>query len=235
MKTPHTALLAVLLATPLSATPLSGQPMRTGLATTTDVSIEPAGDSMEHRLQHGPGRIEGEAVRLEVLLPLAYEVPKERLVIEDELPKGDFDIVVQAAEGDERYALRQALEAEFGWEAVRTSQPREVYVLRALPNRRRPVTTGRPSQGSRSNLSVYRGELTVGALSSRDLASHLSTLIGRPVVDETGLDERYTVDLDWEPGDSQALIAEVRERLGLELVPAQRTVEGVVIRSGPPS
>ena len=78
--------------------------------------------------------------------------------------------------------------------------------------------------------SVCEGKLTAEALTSGDLASHLSTLLGRPILDETGLDTRYTVDLDWEPRSSRVLIAEVRQRLGLELVPAERTVEVVVIR-----
>lgn len=220
------ALLAVLLTAALAV-----QLLRSGPATTTDVSIQPAEETTEHWLRQGPGRIEGHAVRVEVLLPLAYEVPKGQLVIEHELPTGDYDITLQTARGNESYALREALESEFGWGAIRISQPRDVYVLRTLPNRPRPEAMTRPPRDSHSKLSVCRGELTGEALSSQDLASHFSTLIGRPVLDETGIEELYTVDLDWEPRNTQALLTEVKERLGLDLAPERRTVDVVVIRS----
>lgn len=216
------ALLAVLLAAALAVHLLRSGP---------DVSIQPAEETTEHWLRQGPGRIEGHAVRVEVLLPLAYEVPKGQLVIEHELPTGDYDIKVQTTPGNESYALREALESEFGWGAIRISQPRDVYVLRTLPNRPRPEAMTRPPRDSHSKLSVCRGELTGGALSSQDLASHFSTLIGRPVLDETGIEELYTVDLDWEPRNTQALLTEVKERLGLDLAPERRTVDVVVIRS----
>lgn len=223
---------SLVLLTALLAPPLLGQPMRGGLASTTKVSIEPAKDSSEHLLTHGPpGQIRGKAVRVDALLPLAYELPKGRIVVDGELPKGDYDVEVDTVEGNEPYALRHALEMEFGWEV--TLEPRAAYALRAMPDRQRPVTTDPPSQRSGSSLSVCRGELVAGALSTQELAAHLSTLLDRPVRDETGLNESYTLDLDWKPRDSEALVAEVKRQVGLELVPADRPMEVVVIHTDP--
>jgi uncharacterized protein (TIGR03435 family) len=54
-----------------------------------------------------------------------------------------------------------------------------------------------------------------------------------PVIDETGLTNRYSFDVKWDQKDRApnpaGMTAEVRE-LGLDLVPAKRSLKMVVVR-----
>jgi len=64
----------------------------------------------------------------------------------------------------------------------------------------------------------------------------LSNLAGRIVADKTGLAGNYDIDLKWTPDDQQSeldagptLFTALEEQLGLKLVPAEGTVETLVV------
>ena len=72
------------------------------------------------------------------------------------------------------------------------------------------------------------------------IADSLALPAGRPVLDKTGLSERYTYALRYTPFSSHAagtapefappdFFTAVREQMGLELVPAKASIEVVVI------
>ena len=53
---------------------------------------------------------------------------------------------------------------------------------------------------------------------------------GRPVIDETGLKERYDWDVEWKAGATHGeIIRAIDESLGLRLKPARRSVEMLVV------
>ena len=53
------------------------------------------------------------------------------------------------------------------------------------------------------------------------------------MLDETGLEGRYKIELTWDPQRPEDLPAAVRDQLGLELAPARREVEVLVVRPKP--
>lgn len=220
------AVLLVVLGTAL----FFGQPFLPELAASTDVSIQPVDEPAQPVLRRESGWLEGESLSLQILLTLAYEVPIEQLVIKVELPEGLYDVVVRTRDGDASRALGQALEAKFGWEAVRETSEEDVYVLKALPDRERPIAPDKLFGTSKSEFYCSQGELTGSDLTTGKMATYLSTLVRSPVVDETGLDDRLTVDLHWEPYNLEALISTLKDEAGLELAPAVRAVEMVTIR-----
>jgi uncharacterized protein (TIGR03435 family) len=59
------------------------------------------------------------------------------------------------------------------------------------------------------------------------LAEALSDRLRRPVVDETGLSGSFDIALDWKDGSD--LPKSVKDQLGLELVPAKRAVQVLVV------
>ena len=66
------------------------------------------------------------------------------------------------------------------------------------------------------------------------LVSLLENALKTPVVDETGLTNRYDVSLEWKQAswdkpDLEAVKKAVRKQLGLELVPGERPIEVLVI------
>jgi uncharacterized protein (TIGR03435 family) len=107
------------------------------------------------------------------------------------------------------------------------------------------IADGRPktATGSRSPVSpsgerpicktiATRKWLTGGARTMPDLAASLQSMLGRPVVDSTGLTASYDIDLQWAAMDLHAeeaatatsnegpsLFTALEEQLGLKLVP----------------
>jgi uncharacterized protein (TIGR03435 family) len=83
-----------------------------------------------------------------------------------------------------------------------------------------------------------RGELEMHGRSIAEFAHFLSqmNLVGRTVVDKTGVAGNYDIDLKWTPDDQQGtpdagptLITALEEQLGLKLVPAKGPVDALVI------
>ena len=82
-----------------------------------------------------------------------------------------------------------------------------------------------------------RGRLDAQGMIVAGIAQELASDAGRVIVDKTGLDGRFDIDLKWTPDDSAgqaadgppSLFTTLREQVGLELVPAKGPVEVLVI------
>lgn len=77
------------------------------------------------------------------------------------------------------------------------------------------------------------------SLSMADLARALERRLSIPVVDETGLTNRYDVKLNWphypiEVADRE-LVKSVQQQLGLDLEPTKRPVEMWVVECKTPA
>jgi uncharacterized protein (TIGR03435 family) len=72
-----------------------------------------------------------------------------------------------------------------------------------------------------------------GELGMADLAAMLSQPLGRPVIDETGMDGTYDVTVNTGESSDDFFRA-LRDQTGLVLTPAQRDVEILVVRSVSP-
>ena len=171
------------------------------------------------------------------ILSLCYDMNRIRIVTNCVLPDGRFDVAVKtpAKENDGVNSwLRLAVETTFGLAARKEVREMDVYVLTAKnPNAENlapTVSTG----GSSSSYGPGHIQAINGSMGS--LARGLETLLKRPVLDETGLTNRYDFELKWEvkepePPDPEPLITALRQQLGLELTPAKRTVEVLVVDS----
>jgi uncharacterized protein (TIGR03435 family) len=73
----------------------------------------------------------------------------------------------------------------------------------------------------------------------QNLVMALSPHVGRLVIDETGLNGRFDVDLSWEPenaggsgaqpGAAASIFTALQEQLGLKLEPRKDTIDVLVI------
>ena len=73
-------------------------------------------------------------------------------------------------------------------------------------------------------------------LGIESFAASLEDILGKPVVDETQLTNRYDFQLLWDETGAEAaqpgrIAAAVREQLGLELTPANRPIEMLVVEA----
>lgn len=196
-----------------------------------EVTLRPTTrDDMGGRM--GAGFYEAHGLRPELLIPFAWDVRGARYSVEAELPDQRYDFVVRTGGTDQeraRAAARLALQSAFGIEAGTEVREREVWLLTRLPEAdsklKRPVVE--------SGTSYREGHLTALSVTMAHLAQQLEGLLRKPVLDETGLEGKWEVELEWEPRDEASLRQAVRETLGLELKPAVRELEVTVVRSSP--
>ena len=67
------------------------------------------------------------------------------------------------------------------------------------------------------------------------LASSLEEILGKPVVDETGLTEIHDIELRASIQNREAFIRALRDEAGLIVTPAQRDIQVLVVRPTSPS
>jgi uncharacterized protein (TIGR03435 family) len=107
------------------------------------------------------------------------------------------------------------------------------------------VKTGslRATSNPRRGINARQGEMVGEAAPMAILASRLSNQLGRPVVNNTGLEENYDFDLQWAPDlgpavqDAQtaadsagpSIFTALQEQLGLRLEAIKGPVEVIVI------
>lgn len=76
------------------------------------------------------------------------------------------------------------------------------------------------------------GKVTAGALNIANLVSTLSNASGRQVLNRTGLNDFYDIDLEWAPtpdADGVSIFTAVQEQLGLRLDSATSPLDVVVV------
>ena len=85
-------------------------------------------------------------------------------------------------------------------------------------------------------VGIYTGRLELHQLSMPSLASTLSSIADRPVVDRTSLTGIYDVNLKWTPDntaptgdDGPSLHTALTEQLGLKLEATKASVEVLII------
>jgi uncharacterized protein (TIGR03435 family) len=193
------------------------------------------------------------------LILLAYQIPDYRLSGAPGWAKSErYDVTwtpaepeiagtgtVNAAELARRNRQWQRLQAilrdRFGLVLRMETRELPVYALVQLEGGiKLSRTDGQPS----SFLGHGPGRLTATAQRIGRLATFLSSELGRPVIDETGLDGQYDFKLEWDPTDSAptsssdgvsnpltgvSLVSALKEQLGLRLVSKKGPVQVYVL------
>jgi uncharacterized protein (TIGR03435 family) len=116
------------------------------------------------------------------------------------------------------------------------------------PDGARGPDSGRGIEGGRGPMraqmmSMRRGEIAAQEVPITLLVNQLSSILGRNVIDKTGLTGRYDIKLTFTPEDSQSalrngepapetgpsIFTAVQEQLGLKLEPSKGPVDLIVV------
>ena len=163
------------------------------------------------------------------LVAWAHGFPTTRVEWKGEVPGGRYDLVA-ALPGDElgfQSMVRENLAAEFGISTRLETRSVPVAVLK-LGRRAEHRLVSSGSTGSTSSiLGAYRTEITNGSMEV--LAAALESRLDRPVIDDTGLEGSFDIELPWDYTFPRAIIGELRSRCGLVLASARRDVELLII------
>lgn len=175
----------------------------------------------------------GSAASMATLLSAAYEISDVRIVNAEALPKGNYDFIV-SLRSHQLEGLQGAIKKKFGLVAKRETRETNVLIFKVA----KPDAPGlKPSfaQNSGSSSRSNTGELDYKNTPVSNLASSLEYYFHTPVIDETDLKGRYDLHLTWsEPGGYQnpnpeGLKQAILDNLGLELTPATRPIEMLVV------
>jgi thiol-disulfide isomerase/thioredoxin len=156
-----------------------------------------------------PSYVEGQGIQLKTILAYAYETYETRLEGTSELLNTRYDFLASLPTGmtGEPQILRDALERSFKLKIRRDAKEVDALVLKAANPKLKDLKS-------------------IGPTVDR-LAGSLERRLKRYVVNETGLRGYYFIE---QPSDDKDLEPYVRS-LGLELAPAKRTIETLVVES----
>ena len=196
-----------------------------------------------------PGRYQGTNVTLMRLINLAYRPVQEFEGGPDWINTEHFDVDA-TAEGTPTQAqmlamLRAMLAERFALQVRQETRERPVYAL-ALARRdgkagallKRADDAPCPGGPGTCGVSLGDGTLNSRSITMARLAGELS-FVGRKVIDRTGLDGAFDVNLRWTPdapgaapgtdGNLPSIFTALQEQLGLKLEPTTGPVDVVVI------
>jgi len=201
--------------------------------------IEFAFDIREFQLSGGPGWIGTE--RYDIIAKTergesAAEMPDPRSMTDEQR---------KVLGGQLRERVRSLLADRFGLVVHHETKNQPVYVLTIAKNgpRMKLVTTPGDRQGTSGN---GRGRVQGFAATMTMITMNLSDILSRPVLDKTGLTEKYDFVLEWTPDAALArpdgpdaappadssgptIFTAVQEQLGLKLESTKGPVDTIVI------
>jgi uncharacterized protein (TIGR03435 family) len=191
------------------------------------------------------GTLHGERVTLKMLLAAAYGMTEPRVIGPGWLNSNRFDIVAKSPAGVRDSALKPMLQTllkeRFKLAAHLAVQEMPVYFLEVAKSGVKMPLYPAHDRGPDRPGDQYRGGVMMrGTGTVAQIAQRMSSIVDRPVLDRTGLTDRYNYFLVFaplsppsgvhEPESAQPdIFAAVQEQLGLKLQAGRNDVEVVVV------
>jgi uncharacterized protein (TIGR03435 family) len=202
-----------------------------GIQPLFDIIIKPVSIELSGSMRSPKGDyITADGVLLESLLQIAHST--DHFHIDWRLPDSTqtYRFAARVPKGRESQLLpllQNALAATFNLKATWQPQEKDVYVLRVSDNELVKRAAAAPNQESFSRSMRGTGKAQRKPLA--DLTSFLTNALRLLVVDETGLSGDYNWELPYQPGQPEVTLQALKDRLGLELVKARRSVKMLVV------
>jgi thiol-disulfide isomerase/thioredoxin len=153
------------------------------------------------------------------LLTDAYSPVTNRLVLMCELPDGRYDLHTEFTGVPDAVAssvIREAILSGLHLQVQPTTVTKTAYILRATDASKKLLNPS--ASAGRQIRGYFNGSLRMMNGTMDDLAYELATGLENPVVNETGLDGHFDVQLKFTERDAGSVNAALRNVLGLELV-----------------
>jgi uncharacterized protein (TIGR03435 family) len=198
------------------------------------------------QLTEKTGTLTATNVRMADLISVAYRTPESsrtvipllssvRVVSATPLPAGRYDlrISIPGGKADRLLAtLRKLLEEQFGISASHEMRESDVLVLTDWPGRPRAAAPEAPTGPETKSRRI-----TLSGSGAALLAEQLEERMDQPIVNEAKRPGPYELTFvqtpvkgQWRLPDMMDVRPALRDQVGLDLVPARRTIEFVVVR-----
>lgn len=203
---------------------------------TLEVLIRPSTPSFSALMERSSNHLAAHAMNLKSAFANAHDFPHTRIVMPEWLAGTVYDILVNLPKDQTRQLptiFQQALETAFGLRVRRETRESDVFVLVAPQGKSAALHEPARTGGMMSRIEKGLASASATAMPLGSLASMLEEVIGRPVVDETGIAGVYDYELGWDPQKPESVLSAVREQLGLELREAKRPIEFLIVEPKP--
>jgi uncharacterized protein (TIGR03435 family) len=175
----------------------------------------------------GPTIVRADGLTLRQALATAYDVPAVRVIGPPWISQVRYSIDASVApeRADSfRALLRQELERRAGVKTHTTVRPFDVFVLSAS-------ATPRLERGIGDGVKVWMHEADVQMqdVSMKDLASALQSILGTPVIDETGIEGSYNMDFAWTRDRVESVTSTLDRKFGLRLARDKRDLSVLIV------
>jgi uncharacterized protein (TIGR03435 family) len=192
----------------------------------------------------GP-RVSFTGYTLSGLIMYAYDVRNYQISGGPGWMASDTFTIMAKTEGDAaretaeiRTMLQSLLAERFGVKLHRETKEAKVYVLSSAKTG--PTLT--PSTARRTTMQMGPGHLMMGKATTSQMASLLSSVLSRPVLDQTGITGEFDFTLDspdinmgrmvpLEDVPGPSIFTAIQEQLGLKLEPSKGRIEILAIDS----
>lgn len=178
-------------------------------------------------------RLMGIGMSLESILQITHHAAGDRHVVPAGMPAGTYDFIANFPAGS-RPALARLIEHKLGWMAERETRPVQGALAIRLNH---PGTPGLKPAALGTGIEAANGKRLLRSRSAAQFADFLTSALGVPVVDKTGLSGPYDFEFTLlaQPGDNHDTRIEWARKvlladLGLELVPHTGQEEVLVFR-----
>jgi uncharacterized protein (TIGR03435 family) len=187
-----------------------------------------------------------------------YDVGRVRIELPKTVDDGeryDFSMVLPKAESSDQVnqRLEQGILDHFNLTASRDTRMADVYVVTPVDDKptmlkpqadedggissinisfERPATPGDGGEAAASPKSISMSAITgLSAEGTMDeICKELENFLDRPVVNETNLKGRFTLNLKASESGKNDFLARLRDQFGLDVEPAQRNIEILAFR-----
>lgn len=163
----------------------------------------------------------------------AYNWPQARTIFANPEPTDRHDFITTLSYGG-REALQQELKNKLGLVGRHETRDMDVLLLK-VRNANAPGPHPPAQEGySYLNHNGDQVEIKWANESLSKMGEFLESASKMPIIDQTGMTKRYSIDIKWEEPDAQdsehkALQQVLLDQLGLELVPGNIPIEMLIV------
>jgi uncharacterized protein (TIGR03435 family) len=184
---------------------LSGLLVSIGCAQTFEVASvkisPPAGEGLSAEMSEGPGRVDFNCVTLLMLMTRAYGVKDFQVTGPDWITLDRYNVTATTSPHANREQIGQMLQAlladRFQMRMHHENKELPVSALVVAKNGPKMAKSVRPPE--EAGMRINMGAMEARAVTMPNLAGGLARLLGRPVLDMTGLEGSYDFDLKFKP------------------------------------
>ena len=172
----------------------------------------------------------GIGVPVRNIVQAAYGGRAGRMILSTDLSPGRYDYIANLAQNSDE-ALQREIKKKFG--VVGKWETRETDVL-LLKVKRANAQGLKPASAHIALANSYAGHYSCTNAPLSWVAEFLDNYFEVPVIDRTGLNRHFDIDLKWDEPDQQHLNPEglkqaLLDEFGLELVPGREPVEMLMV------